>query len=58
MTQPLAPGQSIQLDVTYSGAIAQSAQRLLVIGTPDDIALHSDWDESALPSPACAASAT
>ncbi len=42
---PLGPGQSIQLDVTYSGAIAQSAQRLLVIGTPNNVALQSDWDE-------------
>jgi hypothetical protein len=41
---PLAPGQNIQLDVSYSGAIAASAQRLLAIGTPDDVALHSDWD--------------
>ena len=49
------PGQSLQLDVTYSGAIAASAQRLLAIGTPDDVALHSDWDGSASPSPACAA---
>ena len=46
---PLGPGQSIQLDVTYSGAIAQSAQRLLVIGTPNDIALRSDWDEIGVP---------
>ena len=46
---PLGPGQSIQLDVTYSGAIAQSAQRLLVIGTPNDVALRSDWDEIGVP---------
>jgi len=45
LSTPLGPGQSIQLDVTYSGAIAQSAQRLLVIGTPNDVALRSDWDE-------------
>ena len=45
LAQPLAPGASIQLDVTYSGAIAASAQRLLAIGTPDDVALHSDWDQ-------------
>lgn len=44
LAQPLAPGQSIQLDVTYSGSIAPSAQRLLAIGTPEDVALHSDWD--------------
>jgi hypothetical protein len=42
--QPLPPGASVQLDVTYSGTIAASAQRLLAIGTPEDVALHSDWD--------------
>jgi hypothetical protein len=45
LAQPLAPGASLQLDVTYSGLIAASAQRLLAIGTPDDVALHSDWDQ-------------
>jgi hypothetical protein len=45
LAQPLAPGSTLQLDVTYSGPIAASAQRLLAIGTPDDVALHSDWDE-------------
>jgi hypothetical protein len=44
LSQPLAPGQSLQLDVTYSGVIAPSAQRLLAIGTPEELALHSDWD--------------
>jgi hypothetical protein len=41
---PLAPGASLELDVTYSGAITASAQRLIAIGTPGDAALHSDWD--------------
>jgi len=41
---PLAPGASLQLDVTYSGAIRQSTKRLQAIGTPDEIASHSDWD--------------
>jgi hypothetical protein len=41
---PLAPGESIKLDVTYSGTIASNAQRLLAIGTPEDQATHSDWD--------------
>jgi hypothetical protein len=45
----LAPGQSLQLDVTYSGVIALSAQRLQSIGAPDDLALHSDWDQITLP---------
>ncbi len=44
LAQPLAPGATLQLDVTYSGAIAPSAQRLIAIGTPNDVALHSDWD--------------
>jgi hypothetical protein len=41
---PLAPGASQQLDVTYSGAIQESTKRLQAIGTPDEIASHSDWD--------------
>jgi hypothetical protein len=45
LTQPLQPGQSLQLDVTYSGLIAASAQRLVAIGAPADAALHSDWDQ-------------
>jgi hypothetical protein len=47
LPQPLAPGDSIQLDATYSGVIAPNAQRLLTLGTPDNIALHSDWDQIA-----------
>jgi hypothetical protein len=49
LAQPLAPGSSLQLDVTYSGVIAASAQRLLTIGTPAEVALHSDWDQIAVP---------
>lgn len=41
---PLAPGQSLQLDVTYAGEIAPNAQRLLSIGTPGQTAIRSDWD--------------
>jgi hypothetical protein len=49
LAQPLPPGSSLQLDVTYSGTIAPSAQRLLNIGTPSDVALHSDWDQISVP---------
>jgi len=49
LTQPLAPGATLQLDVTYSGSIAANAQRLLAIGTPPDVALHSDWDQISVP---------
>jgi hypothetical protein len=45
LATPLAPGATLQLDVTYSGAIPLNAQRLLTIGTPDEIAFHSDWDQ-------------
>ncbi|MGA2887733.1 MAG: hypothetical protein ABSE51_06750 [Terracidiphilus sp.] len=49
LTQPLAPGQSLNLDVTYSGQIAANAQRLLTIGAPSDTALRSDWDQISVP---------
>lgn len=44
LAQPLAPGESLQVDAAYSGQIIVSAQRLLALGTPEDLALHSDWD--------------
>jgi hypothetical protein len=49
LAQPLAPGGTVQLDVTYSGDIPVSAQRLDVIDTPPDVALHSDWDQISVP---------
>jgi hypothetical protein len=48
LDSPLAPGATLQLDVTYSGTIPQSAQRLVTIGTPDEAALHTDWDSIAV----------
>jgi len=45
LAQPLAPGASLQLDVTYSGVIELNGRRLTTIGTPDEMALHSDWDQ-------------
>lgn len=44
LAQPLAPGASLPVDVTYSGTITVSARRLVAIGTPEDLAVHSDWD--------------
>jgi hypothetical protein len=49
LSAPLAPGQSLQLDATYSGVVALSAQRLVSIGAPENVALHSDWDQISLP---------
>jgi hypothetical protein len=45
LATPLAPNAVAQLDVTYSGTIVKNAQRLVAVGAPDDVALHSDWDE-------------
>jgi hypothetical protein len=45
LPQPLLPGQSLELDLSYSGLIVASAQRLLSIGAPQDVAQHSDWDQ-------------
>lgn len=44
LSGPLAPGATMELDATYSGTIEVNAHRLLAIGTPEDSALHSDWD--------------
>jgi hypothetical protein len=49
LSQPLASGGTLQLDATYSGPIAASAQRLLAIGAPEDVALASDWDRIGVP---------
>ncbi|MGA3160902.1 MAG: hypothetical protein ABSC77_06765 [Terracidiphilus sp.] len=49
LAQPLLPGQSLSLDVTYSGPIALSTRRLQSIGAPDSLALRSDWDQISLP---------
>jgi hypothetical protein len=45
LAAPLPPGQSLTLDAVYSGTITPNAQRLLTVGTPETVALHSDWDE-------------
>ncbi|HLY41310.1 MAG TPA: hypothetical protein VKR52_08850 [Terracidiphilus sp.] len=47
--EPLAPGATVNLDAAYSGEIVSAAQRLLAIGTPEDLAVHSDWDEISVP---------
>jgi hypothetical protein len=44
LAQPLAPQQSITVDLTYEGTAALSATRLEQIGTPADVAEASDWD--------------
>src|SRR3984885_668335 len=45
LATPLAPGAALQLDVAYSGSVERTAKRLISLGTPEDVARHSDWDE-------------
>lgn len=40
----LAPHAERSLTVFYSGTMAPTARRLEQIGTPPDVAAHSDWD--------------
>lgn len=45
LSSPLAPGAAIHLDTIYSGTISPSAQRLVRLGAPGDVAAESEWDE-------------
>ena len=47
LAQPLAPQQTIAVDLTYEGTAALSATRLEQIGTPAEVAEASDWDRVA-----------
>jgi hypothetical protein len=44
LPKPLAPQQTLTVDLTYEGTAALSATRLEQIGTPTDLAEASDWD--------------
>jgi hypothetical protein len=44
LSKPLAPGAELQVDLTYSGDILQTARRLESIGTDSATALLTDWD--------------
>lgn len=44
LAHPVAPGGEVQLRVSYSGTIAQSAERLERIGAPPGEAAAADWD--------------
>jgi hypothetical protein len=43
--KPVAPKQTITLEIGYEGIIPQDATRLTRIGVPPDVAKHSDWDQ-------------
>lgn len=42
--RPWMPGATLSISASYQGTIAQTGRRLVRIGTPQDVALHSDWD--------------
>jgi hypothetical protein len=45
LPQPIAPQSTIDLDIAYEGVIVLDATRLTRIGTPENIAKSSDWDQ-------------
>jgi hypothetical protein len=45
LPKPLDPKQSVALHIEYGGTILADAKRLTRIGTPEDDALRSDWDQ-------------
>ncbi len=45
LPQPVAPQGAIDLDIAYEGVILLDATRLTRIGTPEDTANSSDWDQ-------------
>jgi hypothetical protein len=47
LSQPLAPGASLELTALYSGDIQMSAERLNRIGAPEADAIGADWDQIA-----------
>jgi len=45
LPEEIAPQKTIDLDIAYEGVIVLDATRLTRIGTPDDAAASSDWDQ-------------
>jgi hypothetical protein len=45
LPREIKPGDSIELEIGYEGTIPQSTTRLTRIGTPEDVAKHTDWDQ-------------
>jgi hypothetical protein len=45
LPQEIAPHATIDLDIAYEGVILLDATRLTRIGTPEDVAKNSDWDQ-------------
>lgn len=49
LEKPVPPGASVAIDVQYGGKITPDSTRLTRMGLPEDVALHSDWDQISEP---------
>jgi hypothetical protein len=45
LPRAIAPRETVEIEVAYEGVILPDATRLTRIGTPEDIAKSSDWDQ-------------
>jgi hypothetical protein len=45
LPQPIAPHGTIELEIAYEGVILLDATRLTRIGTPEESAISTDWDQ-------------
>jgi len=45
LPQPVAPHATIELEIAYEGVVLLDATRLTRIGTPEDAASSTDWDQ-------------
>ena len=45
LPQPVAPKGTIELEIAYEGVILLDATRLTRIGTPEEAANSTDWDQ-------------
>ena len=45
LEKAVPPGGSVAIDIQYGGKITADSTRLTRMGIPDDVALHSDWDQ-------------
>jgi hypothetical protein len=47
LPQPIPPNGSVTLNIAYEGPVPRDATRLTRIGTPEQFAVRSDWDQIA-----------
>jgi len=45
LPQPVAPGQTVELEIAYAGIIPADSTRLRRIGAPASVAARNDWDQ-------------